>query len=749
MNLSNAIRRSALNWEVGHAGDAAERPQRWVPATVPGAVQLDWAAAEGWGDPFYADHWRQYGWMEDRFWHYRARIEPPALAPGQRLLFVCGGIDYRFQVRVEGRVLLDQEGMFTPVELDLTDAAAKGGWLEVLVWPAPKSRPAPADRVQANRSCKPAVAYGWDFHPRLIPLGIWQDAALEVRPGVHLADAEVQYALSPSLDAAQLTLRASLNRPGSGQWRWRVEDPDGRLVVETLKADAGRAVTLGAEIRNPALWWPNGQGAPALYRSTLEWAPADGGAVQRAEQRLGLRRVRLVMHPGAWDEPAHNAFPKGRSNPPITLEINGRRIFCKGSNWVTPDVFPGRLTRADYERQLLLARDAHLNLLRCWGGANVQKEAFFDLCDELGLMVWQEFPLACNRYEGTPDYLAVLDAESRSIIRRLRPHPSVVLWCGGNELFNVWSGMTDQDLALRLLNRNCYDMDPERPFLMTSPMMGMGHGHYVFRSPEGDEVFQIFARARCTAYTEFGCPAPSPAGVLRRIIPAEQLFPPREGTPWETHHAFKAWQPNSHLMLDVIDHYFGPSASLEELVARGQLLQTEGLKCLFEEARRQKPRAAMALNWCFNEPWPCAANMSVIAWPAEPKAGYEALRAACRPALASARIPRFTWTEGDTFAPELWLLNDAPEPLPAGMVEAWLDLGGRRILLLRWDHAGAPAQTNLAGPTARVVLGRGEAGPMTLSLRCPARPELDSAYTLLYRPAAATAAGDGTRALNQ
>ena len=297
-------------------------------------------------------------------------------------------------------------------------------------------------------------------------------------------------------------------------------------------------------------------------------------------------------------------------------------------------------------------------------------------------MLWQEFPLACNRYEGTPAYLHVLDQESRAIITRLRRHAAVVLWCGGNELFNVWSGMTEQDLALRLLNRNCYDLDPTRPFLPTSPLMGMGHGHYVFRSREGKEVYQLFADAQCTAYSEFGCGGPSSAATLRSIIPAEDLFPPRAGTAWETHHAVNAWEPNSHLLLDVLEDYFGPSESLEQLVEHGQLLQAEGLKCLFEEARRQKPRAAMALNWCLNEPWPAAANMSIINWPAEPKRAYYAVGASCRPVLASARLAKFRWQAGDLFTPELWLLNDSPAPVAAGTLHAILRLGDEEITLL-------------------------------------------------------------------
>ena len=635
------IRRYELQWSVGHSPSAEAAPVERVPAVVPGAVQLDWARAQGWGAYEYADNWRDYLWMEDVYWSYLTRLDVPALAEGEQLYFVCGGVDYRFQVRVRGEILHEQEGMFTPFELDLTGRVHNGDTLEVLVFPAPKSRPAPADRVQANQSCKPAVSYFWDFHPRLIPLGIWQETYLEVRPACHLRDAEICYTLADDFSAAEVTAEIALSQPGDGVVCWQLFDRHGAcLITSTAPAHAAH-LTLHARLANPELWWPNGQGDPVLYTSRVTLLDARGNTLAQREARVGFRTVRLVMHPTAWDEPAD--FPKTRSTPPITLEINGRRIFAKGSNWVSPDIFPGTISAENYRPLLELAKDAHMNLLRLWGGAVINKDAFYEMCDERGLMLWQEFPLACNRYEGTPAYLKVLDQESRSIITRLRRHAALVIWCGGNELFNVWSGMTEQDLPLRLLNRNCYDLDPARPFLMTSPLMGMGHGHYVFRSKEGREVYQIFANAHCTAYTEFGCGGPSHVQTIRSIIPEDELFPPRPDTAWETHHAIGAWEPNSHLLLDVIEDYFGPSASLEQLVEHGQLLQAEGLKCIFEEVRRQKPFASMAMNWCLNEPWPPAANMSIINWPAEPKPAYYAVAAACRPLLASARIPHFRW----------------------------------------------------------------------------------------------------------
>jgi beta-mannosidase len=318
----------------------------------------------------------------------------------------------------------------------------------------------------------------------------------------------------------------------------------------------------------------------------------------------------------------------------------------------------------------------------------------------------------------------------------LRQHPSVVLWCGGNELFNVWSGMTDQRKALRLLDRNCFDLDPDTPFLPTSPVMGVGHGDYRFRDEKGREVFQIFAASSHTAYTEFGCPGPASVEVLRSIIPAAELWPPRPSGAWKTHHAFGAWwaAPESWLFPSLVADYFGEQPDLESFVALAQLMQAEGYRCLFEEARRQKPRASMALNWCFNEPWPAAANNSLVSWPHRPKPALRAVGEACRPVLASARIPRFSWIEEDVFTAELFLLNDSPEPLPAGTVRASLRQDGRETLLCSWDFPAAPANRNLLGPVARAVLPAGRERLFELVLRVGGIQDADTTYRLCFRP---------------
>ncbi len=753
--------RYELQWTVGHTDTLEGEPTEFVQATVPGAVQLDWAKAKGWPPLEYGENWKAYGWMEDKFWVYRAVLPAVVLSKGEQVYFVCGGVDYHCDILVgEDRArVITREGMQRPFDLDISVNYKSGTFIEVRIRPTPKSVTSPVDRVQANRSTKPAVSYGWDFHPRVIPLGIWQRAHIETRPTLRLDRVSITCALRNNCQQAVLKLACGdlgdlPAEDGSYITRWSLFDDTGTLAhTEDVQYFGLFGMTLSEEsiIENPKLWWPHTHGPQHLYTWKCELIDPLGNVIDSRNGRLGFRQVQLVMAPDQWHGPDY--FPKGRNNPPITLEINGRPIFAKGANWVSPDIFPGRLDHATYRAQLDLVKSSNMEILRMWGGAPAQKEEFYDLCDEMGILVWQEFPLACNAYPDTADYLSQLEDEAEAMLLRLRTHPCIALWCGGNELFNNWSRMTDQSLALRTLNKLCLEFDPHTPFLPTSPIMGMAHGHYTFRdSNSGVEAWHLFQTAAATAYTEFGCGGPACLDVIREIIPAGELFPPKLGTSWESHHGLNAWQPTSWLHTDAIEHYFGPTTCLEELVERGQLLQAEGFKGLYEEARRQKPVASMALCWCLNEPWPTAANNSLISWPARPKPALFAVADACRPVLASARIKKFLWKAGEAFDPELWLLNDSPNPQPASVLVATFHgkgPGGKDIsqTLMRFEFPALPANANHQGPKLHAILPPFDSDRFELRLTLEGRPECASRYTLAFRPSKARAAG-GTAVMN-
>jgi beta-mannosidase len=439
----------------------------------------------------------------------------------------------------------------------------------------------------------------------------------------------------------------------------------------------------------------------------------------------------MIMNQGAWQR--EGGFPKSRAFAPASIELNHRRIFAKGTNWVHPEVFIGTITPERYREQIALAKNANFNIFRVWGGGIVNKESFFDICDESGILVWQEFPLACNNYTDDAKYLKVLEQEARSIIHRVKKHACLALWSGGNELFNSWSGMTEQSLALRLLNSLCYQLDTHTPFIYTSPLNGIGHGHYVFYdSTIDEEVFQWMSKASNTAYTEYGVPGLANLDVLKSFIPENELFPPKENTAWELHHAFGVWGAERWLEMSVLQKYFGEIPSLDELVKYSQLLQCEGLKFIFEEARRQKPFCSMALNWCYQEPWPAAANNSLISWPNEIKPAYWHVANACRPVLASVRIPKFEWKEGEDFTCDLFLLNDTYDKMTGEKIKVVIQYDGTEKELMSWDCPGADGFRNIQGPSIKTKIPQMKTNLFSIQVRVEGKPQYNSTYMLVF-----------------
>lgn len=726
-----------LQWQTGFSTKKNVPPSEWLPAVVPGAVQLDYARAKGWPSFAFSDNYKKYLWMEDVYWFTKTNFSKPALKKEEQVFFVSSGIDYHFEIFCNGNRLLEQEGMYTSVKEDITPYLKDQNELVVLIFPAPKTFTHEASRFQADRSCKPPSSYGWDWHPRLIPLGIWDETGIEVRKHSHVGEVLPVVRLSDDLSSAFAAIEVKGSHMKS--LKATVYDPAGRKVAEKqIQPSDATQVRFDLLIETPLLWWPAGCGEQNLYELKISLPDHDDeGEDQTVIRRFGIRRTRLVMNTGAWDDPSE--FPKSRSVPPLALEINNKRIFAKGTNWVQPEVFYGTINEKRYKEMLDLAVEANFNIIRLWGGGPVNKQCFYDLCDERGLMVWQEFPLACMEYDGTPGYLRVLEQEATSIVKKIRHHPCLVLWCGGNELYNNWSGMTDQSAALRLLNSITYIMDPQTPFLPTAPVMGMGHGHYLFRDQEsGEEVFQWMPRARNTAYSEFGVPAPAAVDVLKKIVPEEELFPPKPGTSWEEHHAFNAWQGDTWLCLDTLFHYFGQIGDLETLVEKGQWLQAEGLKFIFEEARRQQPYCAMALNWCFNEPWPTAANTSIISYPAKPKPAFYEIKQACRKALVSASIPKFKWTEGELFSAGIFFLNHLlPQDISklsfsSFTVEVILKTPAQAHSLLTWKVNNIEETANQTGPLARMVLPSMQTCMLELILKVKENSDWNSVYRFWY-----------------
>lgn len=702
------------NWQAGRYDPTGQTAYPLFAAEVPGNVQFDYAKSLGLtlDDLQYSNTAQQLEETEKYYWEYRTTL---TYEDGPSVWFVAEGIDYKFDILLNGVKLHSQEGMYTKVELDLTGKAKNGDLLQVIIHPHPQRELLPREpfRSAADQSCKPPVTYGWDWNPRLVISGLWLPAYVETRSADYIRSCEPFYTLNEDRTVAQVRFETDCDVPVT----YTLWDPQGNILYTGTDA----AFT----VEKVQLWWCNGQGDPNLYH----WKAETAGST--AEGNIGFRTFKLVKNYKA--NRFCKGFPKSRNASRITPELNGRKIFAKGSNWVNPELFFGRVTEERLEEQVIAAKDANMNIFRIWGGAGINKPAFYDYCDKHGIMVWQEFMLACNQYEAGQEYLNVLEQEGTSIIKQLRRHPSLVFWCGGNELFNDWSDMDEQSHALRLLNALCYRHDFERPYLPTSPLTGMAHGGYTFIDAEtGKDCFTLFQNSNNSAYTEFGNPSISPVENLKKAIPAEELFPFKETKSWLYHHGFKAWGNDRWLCLPTLEKYYGPITSLEDAVARSQLLQSQGYKAIFEEARRQWPYCSMAINWCWQEPWITAGNNSLLAYPTIKKPAYYAVQQSLRPTLASARIPRFDWKPSEVFSAQLWLLNDAPNEVNTTVTaELWLD--GQKLATLDWETGPVAAGSNLLGPTLNAVLpDTTDLAELKLVLTAK-DPGLSSEYILCYK----------------
>ena len=672
----------ALSWQVGWAKTSTEAPSEFVPAKVPGSVQIDIAKAKKIPSYHFGTNADLYQWMEDMHYTYKTTFNKPTLDKNQRLFINGKGIDYKYQILVNGKKVYEHEGMFKGFQIDITNVLNIGeNTLEVKIKPAPKAFPDKkfgfhGFRVNASKSAKPPVSYGWDWHPRLIPLGIWDDFSVEARDVSNITYAALTYKMSDDLKVAHLKLNLEGNNIKDCTYSWELIDKDGKCAMQQNGTILDNCVVVDeGAFNNPNLWWTHDHGTPYLYTWNLTLANADGKKLQTISEKIGFRKIRLVMNEGEWKRKTNTNRVNQCNKTPMQIELNGKQIFAKGSNWVNPEVFFSELDRNRYQPLIDMAVEVNFNIFRIWGGAIVNKDSFFDLCNEKGILVWQEFPLACNYYPDDEQYVKVLEDEARDVVKRVRKNPCIAMWCGGNELFNNWSKMSPQSIPLRMLNAVCFELDPETPFNYTSPLIGVGHGHYKFRPDEKYDVMTEFALNDMVAYTEFGVNGAASVDAIKRCIPKNELFPLKETPSWVAHFGTGFWG-DGWIFLPDLERYVGKMNSLEEMVENSQFMQAQGYKALFEEARRQKPHCSMAINWDYNEAWTVAAGNALIEYPTTRKPAFYTVKDSCRPVTISAKFNSIVWNSGNEMPIEVWLLNDTFEKVNSGDIEIFVRNNG-------------------------------------------------------------------------
>ena len=641
------------DWRLAYRRPGENRHKLAVEASVPGNVELDLSRA---GllpeDLFFGENILAVRDWEDAEWWYSCILALGAeeLASSPELVFY--GVDGDAEYHLNSRLIGTSANSLVEHSFALAGAAREGD-NELVVHLRPPRPPAEAAelvplwavreplRQDSIWVRKPAHAYGWDIMPRALSAGIRRPVELVTHAPVEVARL---YPVTVSVhdDMAEVgfyyELRGEL--PAGGEHRLVVSGQCGSSSFRFETKVAGPVGVVRGEVASPQLWWPRGYGRPDLYQLTTELR-RDGQAIASRQDRMGIRSVELVRQTGA---------PGQRGD--FHFVVNGVPVYCRGTNWVPLDAFHSRDAALLSSRLELLWR-SNSNMVRCWGGNVYEGNEFFDWCDEHGVMVWQDFSFACAIYPQTEAFADVTRHEVRSVVRRLRHHPSVVLWCGDNEVDQIAVGRGIAPGA-NLLTRSVVaaavsSEDPHRPYLPSSPYIAPEEEPEALRThdlrwlPEThlwgtrDYYKSAFYRGASAAFVgEIGFMGIPPVESLRRFLDEDKIWP-HENRQWLVHgtdptvdFGSRYWWRTA-MTLECVRTFFGEvPTDLADAIAASQLVQAEGFKFAIESGRQAKWARTGVLWWNLVDGWPQISD-AVVDWYLGEKVAFDVIAASQRP----------------------------------------------------------------------------------------------------------------------
>lgn len=634
----------------------AKKKSAWHPAVVPGCVHRDLHRHALIPDPFFGTNELDLQWIEHRDWEYTTTFKvSDALLAEEVVELACDGLDTLATVYLNGRELARTDNMFISWRWGVKSRLRAGSNELRIVFASigralPKTRPEHQPKEfndSIGRSSvfrKEQCQFGWDWGPRFVTAGIWRDLRLEAWSGNRLESVRVTQTHTAKTcgepaESVTLTFTPELARKNQPFTYYMKVALEGKRVAET----SGRSSSLQVKIANPQLWWPSGHGAQPLY--TVEVTAQDGAGRPFGcwSQRIGLRTIALDRSQDQWGES-------------FQFVVNGRPVFAKGANWIPAHSFVAGLTRADYARDLQSAARANMNMLRVWGGGLYESEAFYDVCDELGLLVWQDFTFACTLYPGDRAFLASLKTEAEHNIRRIRHRASLALWCGNNEIETLNWDTLEKNPKLRrhydivfheLLPAAVAAHDGVTPYWPTSPCRGGKRSNdYTDKAlgeKSGDTHFWDVWHARHPVkdYEKWKFRFVSEFGMQSYSSPETQAtFSTSDddnvfGPVMENHQKNTA---GNQIILDYVSRLYRFPKSQDALIYLSQLNQAHCLQTGVEHYRRIMPVCMGALYWQLNDCWPVA-SWSSIEHTGRWKALHHIARRFFAPALVSTHVP--------------------------------------------------------------------------------------------------------------
>ena len=603
-----------------------------IPAQVPGSTLAALLAA-GWVEDWNVGlNSLRCEWVEHRHWEFIAEIEAGEIPVGEPVVLCAEGLDYSGWILVDRQIAGLFKGALRRHQIDLTSCLSDGKRHEIsILFDEPPPEQGQAGFTSKSQYFKPRYNYGWDWCPRVVPIGIWDGVRLEI--GARHAEV-IKVQAGVVNDQGIVTAFIVCN--------------DAPLDAEVAIFDAEREIAqtrqhlcsgdneVVLEVPGVNLWWPNGEGAQPLYSVQIT-----AGGQLLAKVRVGFKTVRWL--------PCENA-PKEAL--PWICEVNGRPIFLQGVNWTPIKLDYHSVQPEDYRHLISLYREMGCNTLRVWGGGFLERKVFYDLCDEAGLLVWQEFPLSSSGPDNwppeAPEAIDELCRIARDYIRRRGHHACKLLWCGGNELQHEEGKKTGAGIpidsdhpCMAALSQVVQEEDPGVRFVPTSSSgprfmanaseFGLGlhhdvHGPWNLDSRTMADLAAwegYWANDDALLRSETGMPGASSLELIERYCGQYNPWPPSVENPY--------WQHSSSWWVQW-DRLRGELAGLQERDGLGkyielsQELQAQALRIAANACRVRFPKCGGILIWMGHDAYPCAANTALIDFEGNPKPAYFAVR---------------------------------------------------------------------------------------------------------------------------
>ncbi len=689
--------------------------EEWLPAQVPGCVHTDLLANGKIEDPFYRLNEHDQQWIDKVNWEYKTTfIVDEEMLLRDRLALDFKGLDTYADVFLNDVQILSADNMFREWLVDIKPQLQNGqNELRILfrspivegikkydangyVIPVSDNDQAINGEVEGGKMVsvytrKAGYNFGWDWGPRLVSSGLWRPVYFLAWDDARIENLQIKQN-SVSENEASLTAVFEIDATSAKTARVSVENEGVVLANQEIKLTEGiSSYSVDFKIDNPKLWWTNGLGEAHLY--TLKGKLIVDGRSEEKSERVGIRTLELVRD-------------KTETGTSFYFRLNGVNVFMKGANYIPNDIFPARVTHQMYENVIHTSKISNINMLRVWGGGIYENDEFYDLCDENGILVWQDFMFACAMFPGDQAFQENVKAEAIDNIKRLRNHPSIALWCGNNEILSAWFGWgwkqkeeaksqenadkiwkSYTDIFHNILPDAVAEYDPARKYWDSSPSAGMGIVSDLANGDDhywgvwwGKEPFKNYATHIAPFMSEYGFQS------FPELKTVKQYATPED---YDIFSEVMKSHQRSSIGNGTIEYYmlqdYKKPKDFESFLYVNHVLQAEGIKFALEGHRRAAPFCMGSLFWQINDCWPVA-SWSSTDYYQRWKALQYFVKKGFEPMLIS------PYTDKDSLKVDI--INDKLSELKAQMVLKVLDFEGNEVWKETKDVTILPNSSN-------------------------------------------------------